>query len=178
MSFRLIWIGIGLVAAGTYGIVHGFQLRDLAQRSEEWPTARGRIVSSQVTSLTVSDRQGGKDTYHYPKVVYEFEVDGRIRQGSRVSYAVYKFRQREPAEAIVSAYPAGKTVDVYFAPENPDDAVLERVTPNKIKKPALGVMILVVGVVILATGVLLRLGKQRKARLDSPSDGKYPTPGG
>lgn len=59
-------------------------------------------------------------------MVYEYPIDGRTFQGTRVSFSDENSENQseEAAYNIVAAYPAGKTVDVHYDPLSPENSAL------------------------------------------------------
>jgi Protein of unknown function (DUF3592) len=99
-------------------------------RAKSWLAVPGRIVSAKSVDRRVK-RPGvdnGDEVRNFAGVTYEFEVQGKKRKGSRVSIGE-DLGNFEVAETLMR-YPAGKNVTVYYNPENPDQAVLERDSPK------------------------------------------------
>jgi hypothetical protein len=99
-------------------------------RAKSWTAVPGRIVSAKSVDRRVQ-RPGvdnGDEVRTFADVTYEFEVQGKKRKGSRVSIGE-DLGNFEVAETLMR-YPAGKNVTVYYNPENPEQAVLERDPPK------------------------------------------------
>jgi hypothetical protein len=80
-------------------------------------------VQKQVHSIKDSSK---KPTY-YPKIRYQYEVDGKIYTGDRISFsAVEGGEKKSESQAVVNRYPSGQRVIVYYDPKHPNKAVLER----------------------------------------------------
>lgn len=107
-----VWIG-------GYGIVNFMR----AIACENWPSVQGRIASA-----TIRYRGGGAETLpsFTPKVTYEYVVEGKPYIGTRRKFGRQHFVLKSPAEEIICRYPLDATVDVYYCPNNPRVAVLER----------------------------------------------------
>ncbi len=90
----------------------------LAYQSSRWPTVKGMISESYVYSDEDSDR---------PRVKYRYTVDDK-----EYSNKVVTLKQRSDtqslknSETIVSNYPEGSSVTVYYHPEKPGYSVLEQ----------------------------------------------------
>jgi hypothetical protein len=158
--FPLIFVVIGATIAffGIRGLI-------LAKASVEWPTAQGSVVESWV------DRQFSRDknrsTYHYyARLFYEFSVDGTTFTGDRVAYGDHGSNDPSHARGVVSRYPQGKTVTVYYMPGNPEECVLEPGLQGQAWfLPGLGLVFFVVGIglAIIAPGII------RKQEITEPS---------
>ncbi len=81
--------------------------------SSDWPFVSGMI-----------ERSWGTVSPDTPHVRYTYTVGGKIYQGDKVAFrsvgGVYEKRR------VLSRYPSGKKVGVYFNPKNHGDSVLER----------------------------------------------------
>ena len=88
-----------------------------------WVPTPGVIVSSSVQV----HRSAGRSRY-VPVVVYQYAVNGRPVQGSRVRVGdeLGRVQVAGGAHRIVARYPAGAQVTVYYDPANPVSAALER----------------------------------------------------
>lgn len=97
-----------------------------ATATNRWPSVEGRVLSSEVTSHRSLNSNGTHTTIYTPKVVYEYAVSGQPYRGEQVSYsAVDGTSMGGFAEEIVSKYPAGSAVRVFYDPAQPGEAVLE-----------------------------------------------------
>jgi hypothetical protein len=91
-----------------------------AAKVRDWQPASGRILSSTVVRRRSS--RGG--TSSYPAIVYEYSVGGMNYQGQKITSGLSW--GGSGSGKIVARYPAGSAVTVYYDPNNPADAVLER----------------------------------------------------
>jgi len=99
-----------------------FMRRKMAEVSR-WPSAMGVVEMSRIEQRSSSE--GG--TTDYPVVQYSYQVNG---QG-------YQSTKRAPgpevggtgARGVVAKYPVGAQVMVFYNPQNPSDAVIERKAP-------------------------------------------------
>jgi len=107
-----------------------------AGASRDWPTTQGEVTSSKIrteistSSETRSRRHGGSGrstetrTYH-GDICYAYTVAGRQYEGGRVVVGEFGTGNRGRAEEIVTKYPPGSSVTVYYDPKQPSVAVLE-----------------------------------------------------
>jgi hypothetical protein len=94
--------------------------------SRYWPSVRGIIKESSVEEVPDSD---GCITYR-PKIVYAYRVEDREYESKTWSFRSTSCRKKEVSN-IVDRYVPGSEVDIYYDPENPSQAVLERgITPR------------------------------------------------
>jgi len=99
-----------------------FMRRKMAAVSQ-WPSTMGTVMMS-----TLERRSSSEGGYtNYPVVQYSYQVDGQ-------PYQSYKLAPGPEvggtgAGKVVARYPAGAQVMVFYNPQNPSDAVLERKAP-------------------------------------------------
>lgn len=99
-----------------------FMRRRMATVSQ-WPSTMGTVNTSYLEQR--SDSEGG--TTSYPAVQYSYQVGGQT----------YQSMKRAPgpemggtgAGKVIAKYPAGAQVMVFYNPQNPSEAVLERKAP-------------------------------------------------
>jgi hypothetical protein len=98
-----------------------FMRRKMATVSE-WPSAMGTVGSSGI------DRRSSGDGYtDYPSVQYSYQVNGQPYQGTKIAPGMEV--GGTGAGKVVARYTAGAQVMVFYNPQNPSDAVLERKAP-------------------------------------------------
>jgi len=130
------------------------QFQNFSIRS--WRQTNGRIVSSrsearEIRKIEHSAEGTGRrtdfvsqetiETRNFATLAYEFKVDGKTYQGSRVDLGVDS-GNFEVAETL-RRYPEGKIVQVYYDPGDPSQCILERVDPSKIRSGWFAVLVLV-----------------------------------
>lgn len=121
-------LGIGIVGivlvilnAVFLGIIY-FMRRRMAVVSQ-WPSTMGTVVLSTIEWRSSSD----SGSTAYPVVQYSYQVNGQ-------AYQSYKLAPGPEvggtgAKKVVAKYPAGAQVMVFYDPQKPSDAVLERKAP-------------------------------------------------
>jgi hypothetical protein len=113
----IISIVVGIVVGIGVGIYFLWTLkRQLATR--KWPAVSGKVLESSI--LEDSD---SFELY----VKYNYTVGGKTYISERI--APNKYTYENPAAStlkqMIAPYPAGKTVIVYFDPQNPQNALLK-----------------------------------------------------
>lgn len=124
-----------LAAAGGIGYLFYRSVKKataLREAALTWPSVPGVVVRSDVeVNETPSLDPNGVTIYRrseLPVIEYVYRVAGQeyhsqtVRAGDRYS----NFGVSANKERILAAYPAGATVTVYYNPENPSEAALER----------------------------------------------------
>lgn len=121
-------LGIGIVGivlvilnAVFLGIIY-FMRRRMAVVSQ-WPSTMGTVVMSMIEWR--SDSDSGRIAY--PVVQYSYQVNGQAYQSTKL--APGPEMGGSGANKVVAKYPAGAQVMVFYDPQKPSDAVLERKAP-------------------------------------------------
>ena len=103
------------------GVIY-FMRRKMAAVSQ-WPSTMGTVLASAIEWRHSSD--SGSTAYRV--VQYSYQVNGQV-------YPSYKLAPGPEvagtgANKVVAKYPAGAQVMVFYNPQNPSEAVLERKAP-------------------------------------------------
>lgn len=138
----LIFVIIGLVLLFIY-----FRSLLKVRASQTWPTAPGTVLQSWVRESRSTDSDGGDSYSYHPEVHYQYQVMGTEYQGSKIAFGP-KVGGRSRAEKTIEKYPAGANVTVYYQPDNPANAVLER---------SISKVTLVLGIAMFLGGVFIYL---------------------
>jgi uncharacterized protein DUF3592 len=110
------------------GILLGliFVTRRKVVQASTWSFTMGTVISSTL------ERRSSEDRYsYYPVVNYSYQVMGQPYQGNRIMPGPAV--GGSGAQKVVARYPAGAQVMVYYDPNRPSEAVLERSLPGYIK---------------------------------------------
>ncbi|HET9906292.1 MAG TPA: DUF3592 domain-containing protein [Anaerolineales bacterium] len=100
-----------------------FFLRRKMAAVSQWPSTMGTVNSSYLERRSSSE--GGST--NYPVVQYSYQIGGQSYQSSKL--APGPDVGGTGAGKVVARYPAGAQVMVFYNPQNPADAVLERKAP-------------------------------------------------
>jgi hypothetical protein len=133
-GFSMEYVGFGLLLLGVlwvagFGYAH-FRAVGKAKAAETWPTATGRVLSSEVVEEESTDREGTASTWYNPVVTYAFTAGGRELTGRRLRFGNYRSASRKKAEAALALYPVGASPIVRYNPEKPEECVLETRKPG------------------------------------------------
>lgn len=126
---------LALFGLGGFLIAFSVRNRRKAEASQNWLSVPGRIVSAEVKQGT--SRETKRDItgeerevtsyYYYPAVEYTYEVGGQTYTGKRLAFGgIVGHSDPAKAAAALAPYQPGSTVTVYYDPQNPAEAVLER----------------------------------------------------
>ncbi|NNB85025.1 DUF3592 domain-containing protein [Corallococcus exiguus] len=92
----------------------------LQAQSTSWPTVQGTITRSEVETV-----RSNKSTTYRLKLAYTYSVDGQSHEGGKRRLYAWSTGDLEPVEALVTRYPVGATIPVYYRPAQPSEAVLQ-----------------------------------------------------
>jgi hypothetical protein len=150
LDFFFVGIVIVVIGAGLFFPARSARKRD--QMRQSWPTAKGTVTSSEVVQPQALAAVPSKSPNQFDaSVKYEFRAGGQLHFGASVSYPRYLYRKEE-ADRIVSRYPAGGAVTVYYNPEDFRECYLE--IQNTAKYYRTGMVIMAAGVLIILFGIL------------------------
>lgn len=126
-NINLVLLGI-LVFTTLLGLaLTGYGIRNIidAWKSKSWPTVEGEITRSVITEK-LDDDSRTRYTLH---VDYDYTIDrsrftGKRFKGDRIEFVSPDYHDHEEAKSVLSRYPLGEKVTVYYDPENPAKSVL------------------------------------------------------
>ena len=136
--------GIALIASGLIG--SGFLARSLylcakVQTSQDWPHGLGKILAANLQTSS-----SGDGTTYAVEVQYEYCVNGVRYIGERIGFTPQTYIRFRRARQELDRYPVNSSVPVYYDPEKPADAVLQRQAPNTLLAVAAGIIFLAIAV--------------------------------
>ena len=85
-----------------------------------WSSAMGTVLASYLERR----RSGDSGSVNYPVVQYTYQVGGQTYQGAKIAPGMDV--GGTGAGRVVEKYPQGAQVMVFYDPNNPSDAVLEK----------------------------------------------------
>lgn len=103
------------VVAGLLATLWGLVIIIRARKTSHWPMAEGVIEESAVSS-------DANDLL--PHISYRYNVDGQGYQRT-IEFPADITPTQEFATSYVKKYPVGARIQVYYNPENPEQATLE-----------------------------------------------------
>ena len=116
-------------------------LRKKAKATGQWPSTRGRVVASDIYRRADTESATGGDDV---RVAYDYAVGGATLHGNRISLSG---SGSGTTKAIFARYQPGTEVDVFYDPNKPASAVLERKLPGNV------LVLLIVGTCFFIAGV-------------------------
>jgi hypothetical protein len=135
-----------ILLCGAGLIFYALRSRKKAEASQGWPGTSGQISRSEVKRSASSDDDGNTSYSYSPVVEYTYQVGGQAFSSRRMVFGAVKgYSSPAKAEKELARHPAGATVTVYYNPENPAEAVLERTAGGFNAMLIGGIICLVIG---------------------------------
>lgn len=113
---KLIYLQLLLGISAVIAIIIGISQLWNAKQSNSWPSIRGKIIESYVTS---NDRSPHSNVH----VDYEYSVENVVYRGDRLSYSL-TFNRYADVSFYAGKFNKGASVDVYYEPSSPSNSVL------------------------------------------------------
>jgi hypothetical protein len=85
-------------------------------------------VTAEIISANISSRKGTKSTTYFVNITYAYEVFGQPYQSGQFSFGSEGtgYETKKAAEKVIAKYPPGSKQMIYYDPNQPAQAVLER----------------------------------------------------
>ncbi len=146
---------LAFVAAGVFLIYQSVRSRKKADASQAWPATTGQVTDAQVTRHTSTDSDGDTSVNYIPKVSYTYLVLGQEYQGDKIGFGFQQsFGSSAKAQAALERFPVGGQVAVFYDPDNPAEAVLERKAGGSTLSLVLGIVFIVISVCLGCPGLV------------------------
>jgi hypothetical protein len=117
----------GLFAlAGTILLFFAFRARQKSSASMAWPSTAGQISAATVRKNSSIDEDGHVNISYTPIVEYDYWINGQAYKGRRVNFGITASPKKEAAQNEVDRFTVGRQVAVFYNPEKPGEAVLEK----------------------------------------------------
>ncbi|HEX3998617.1 MAG TPA: DUF3592 domain-containing protein [Pirellulales bacterium] len=116
LFFALFWSALTLTFDG---FIASSMVRQI--QATRYPKVSGRVTQSSVKS-----HRGSKGRMVYSaNLKFAYQVAGKTYQGHQYRYGTWANSDGNAARQTVAAYPVGRTVDVFYAPDDPSNAILK-----------------------------------------------------
>ena len=122
LLITIVIIGFVLLILNAVFLGILFFMRRRMATVSQWPSTMGTVIASYLERRSSSD-----GSTNYPVVQYSYQVGGRTYQSSKLAPGPEV--GGTGAGKVVTRYPAGAQVMVFYDPNNPAEAVLERKAP-------------------------------------------------
>ena len=120
-----VLVGLGLFLVGCAFISYGLGQMSKAKQSVNWPSVPGSVISSEKEKHTTTEESGSSKrtvTYYLAAINYEYQVDGKAYRSNRIAFGG---QNRNQTVTLLNKYPKGKSVIVFYDPDDPEEASLE-----------------------------------------------------
>jgi len=152
----LIFFGAAIILMSAAYIITTMMAKRNGQGVPNWPATDGAIVKQSLYRHT-RHTDAGETTTYTPTLDYTYTVDQTTYHGHKHPTSGISFPDRRNAEAVLTHYPKGKTVTVYYNPNAPRQARLEAPRPTDHNAIILlNAVQLLVGVGAILLGILWR----------------------
>jgi hypothetical protein len=153
-----VWPFGVLLLLGAFLVFTGVRQRMQAQASASWPSVQGKALSAEVKTESHTDtRTHQRRTSFRPAVAYEYQVDGVRYQGGRVAFGDVSSSNSSEAQRILSQVVQADSVQVFYNPQAPTEAVLLNAnTPGTDWKILGGAALILVMIAYLVWAFVLR----------------------
>ena len=151
--FVLVFIGVG-----AFLIFQSIRSQRKAESSRAWPAIAGRLIDAQVSHHTSTDSDGDTSHHYTPKIRYSYQVAGQYYEGNKIGFGFQQsYSSQAKAQAALSRFPPSGEVSVYYDPQNPAEAVLERKAGGSTASWMIGIVFLVIGLCLGCPGMVTLL---------------------
>lgn len=140
---------------GVFILVAGIRNRKKAEESAAWPSVQGKIIRSWIKTQESEDDDGFKTITHFPNWEYEYAASGTAYTSGTIGFGGTRGYHREAeAEDALNQYPLNSTVQVFYNPSNPEEAVLVTGTQGTMGMIILGgILTFIMFAVIVGLGI-------------------------
>jgi hypothetical protein len=122
--FILLW-GAGFILGGLLFATLGYFEAKEALQSGSWPSVEGEVLSQKIDVQRSRDSDGDRTINYRPQVTYQFEVEGKLYQGSRLQIGQPSYNSRAKAAKAMKRLTEGDRCTVFYDPDNPKTCTLE-----------------------------------------------------
>ncbi|MBE0684562.1 MAG: DUF3592 domain-containing protein [Anaerolineaceae bacterium] len=142
--FCLVFIGIGIGM-----LVKLMKNFSKARLSKNWLATPGNIISSELDAQTTTDEDGYQTTTYIANILFEYQVNKASFKCDCINFD-YGMRtsNRSKQQAIVEQYPAGSQVTVYYDPDDPEQAVLEKRVNGVFTTIMVSAVFILIGIIV------------------------------
>jgi hypothetical protein len=121
------WLGILFLVIGCVWVLYVNYLQRKVKQSLSWPSVQGEMVRSELVQRTTGSGVSGNSTTYRAEVEYNYQVRARSYRGDKVCIGVdVGTGSLNRGEERGERYPVKSPVTVYYNPDNPQEACLER----------------------------------------------------
>lgn len=150
MDVRFLLIGFACVVAAVLALAIAVKWWEV-RKASRWLPAPGRIVSSRVVQREVNAGEGRTEMRNFPAITFTYKVGNRTYRGDR--YSIRENLGNTDVSETLQKFRKGAEVTVFYNPDDPGEAVIERDMPEgAFQALSLVAALIVVGAVALVFG--------------------------
>ena len=140
-------LGLLFMGGGVFLILLGRKNQMKADASQGWPSTGGTVIESGSNRNFSSGADGDSDIITYsPRLKYSYTVGSVEYASDKIAFGYGKSYSSEMAAlSAIQKYPMGSLVAVYYNPENPNEAILERKNERQVWGLVGGILLIVLG---------------------------------
>jgi hypothetical protein len=147
------FLALAFGGIGVWTVVQARRSKQKAEASQGWPSVPGEIVEARISRNSHEDSDGDTSYSYSPRLKYTYTVQNQTYTGSQITFGFQKTHASElAAAAALQRYPVGAKVNVFYNPQNPKDAALERKAGGAGAGLVIGIVFIVLSVCILCGG--------------------------
>lgn len=140
-------------AAGVAAVIFGIRNRKKAEESAGWPAVEGVITNAWVEESSDTDEEGFTSTTYTPKWEYQYQFSAQSYSSQKISFGGERgYGSRKKAEQELTKYPISSRVQVYYDPQNPEEAVLVQGTKGTLVGIIVGAILVLVSICTACIG--------------------------
>lgn len=138
-------VSVACVVGGIWILKLSVGWRRKGTASTEWPSVRGKILSSKLHLANASRTSIGPDV----SLRYEYAVGSEEYTNEKIAF--YEVTTTDEANVLYERFPPGAEVDVFYNPANRKESVLVQGlrTEKQFHEFAMGVIVILVGLVLM-----------------------------
>ncbi len=172
LQVAVIVVIFGLVLAATLGgggylLVRNIPATFEGWQSRSWPAVTGVVkASAAVAKPIIIDARRGAVGTHVVILRYEFSVAGQTYSGTRQGLDdVGIIKEAGVAQREADALPPGRSVQIFYDPNDPSKSLLEPGVPvSGVLLSLFGLVLVATGLALVAVGLHLRAHHARRRR--------------
>lgn len=150
MEVRFLLIGFACVVAAVLALAIAVKWWEV-RRASRWVPTPGRIVSSRVVQREVSAGEGRSEMRNFPAITFSYKVGNRTYRSDR--YSIRENLGNTDVSETLAKFRKGAEVTVFYNPDDPGEAVIERDLPEgAFQALSLVAVLIVVGAAALVFG--------------------------
>lgn len=119
-----LWIlAVACALIGLRFSIWGFHFLSKGWSSKRWPATEGKILTSILHEVG-----SGRGMSYKAEIVYAYQVDGREHTATKIFWGDKSFLTTSEShlqERLTDDYREGQSVQIYYNPGRPEEAVLE-----------------------------------------------------